>query len=401
MFREYYMPTNKEFKKLWNDCLFVLDTNILLNFYRYSEKTNVDFFSILDKISDRLWIPYQVAFEYQKNRIGVISDKMGAYKELDKIIDNQANNLKNAFKIAIQGKGFEKHPFIEIKEIENKIDKCFSEIKVQIKENEEKHPNLIKNDTIRERLSILLLDKIGQNFPEDRLKEIYKDGEKRYEEKIPPGFSDQDKKGNARYGDLIIWLEIIEKAKQKNQPVIFVVDDGKEDWWNIVRGKTIGPRPELMHEFFSEVKLQFYMYKSERFTSCAEKHLGLKFDSNTVKEIREVSKEKRNIPVDLAITTFSELLLKGFLSKSGTLDNFDKINISDYKNLLSKKRMIEKSIVDTQIKMLDLQNELDESLIPGHFLPGEFSKTLEISKLKAKISHLKDVRDDINNLIQK
>lgn len=404
MFRGYYEPSEAEFKKLWNDCLFVLDTNILLNFYRYSDKTNKDFFSVLEKISERLWIPYQVAFEYQKNRLSVISEKMGAYKELNKIIDSQPNN----FKTDVQGKGFERHPIIEIKEIESKIEKCYSEIKEQIKENEKKHPNYIKDDTIRERISILLKGKIGQKFSKEKLNEIFKDGEKRFDEKIPPGFSDQDKKGNARFGDLIIWFEIIEKAKQKNKPVIFIVDDSKEDWWNKVRGETIGPRPELIQEFFSEVNAQFYMYKSKRFMDYAEKHLNLTFDSDTVKEIQEVSKEQRDssgnfFPVGAisrGVISPSGSAPSDLYSKAISFDNYRRLDNSVFNDLLRKKGEIEKSIVENQIELLKLKDKQDEAFdMPGGWGLGDFSLTTKIARLEEKILRLKDVRDDINNIL--
>jgi len=39
-------------------------------------------------------------------------------------------------------------------------------------------------------------------------------------------------RGN-KFGDLIIWKEMIEKAKAEKRPIIFVTDDGKSDWWHI------------------------------------------------------------------------------------------------------------------------------------------------------------------------
>jgi copper chaperone CopZ len=402
-FREYYRPSKEEFEKLWEECLFVLDTNILLNFYRYSDKTNKDFFSILEKISDRLWIPYHVAYEYQKNRLSVISEKMEAYKELDKIMDNQSLIFKNAFKTAIQGKGFERHPVIEIKDINNKIDNCFSDIKKQIKENEGKHPDLIKNDSIRERISILLKDKIGQKFSDDKLQDIYKKGDERFGENIPPGFVDQNKKGYQRFGDLIIWFEIIEKANLVKKPIIFVVDDGKEDWWNIVRGKTTGPRPELLKEFYTEVNLQFYMYKSERFTSCAEKQLDLKFDSNTVKEIREVSQEKRDVTPQTDVSLVGPTPTKNsqeLLSTLFHMNLYDKVQDSDYTYLINKRKEIKRSIIDNQVKLLQLQDKYErQKLTPGTIF-GFYPLQIEISNLQGKIRELKSILVEIDDAIK-
>lgn len=87
-FREYYQPTLAEFKQLWDNGLIVLDTNVLLNFYRYSEKTSNDLFNTLEQFSDRLWIPYQVAKEYQKNRLAVIKSKKMPIKRFLTVLNN-------------------------------------------------------------------------------------------------------------------------------------------------------------------------------------------------------------------------------------------------------------------------------------------------------------------------
>ncbi|MFD2881820.1 PIN-like domain-containing protein [Paenibacillus rhizoplanae] len=47
------------------------DTNMLLNFHRYSNSTNKDFFNVLTRVKDRLWIPHQVLLEYMYNQESV------------------------------------------------------------------------------------------------------------------------------------------------------------------------------------------------------------------------------------------------------------------------------------------------------------------------------------------
>jgi len=69
IFPGYYRPTEEKFSNLWNSCLFVLDANVLLNLYRYSQETSNELIQILKQISDRLWIPHQAALEYQKKPI--------------------------------------------------------------------------------------------------------------------------------------------------------------------------------------------------------------------------------------------------------------------------------------------------------------------------------------------
>ena len=60
LFPGYYRPSEDEFSDLWKNCVFILDTNVLLNLYRYSEKYRNDFIKVLHKIETRLWILHQV-----------------------------------------------------------------------------------------------------------------------------------------------------------------------------------------------------------------------------------------------------------------------------------------------------------------------------------------------------
>jgi len=57
VFSAYYRPTEQEFQELWKSCLFVLDANVLLNLYRYSERTREEFVRILSEVRPRLNIP--------------------------------------------------------------------------------------------------------------------------------------------------------------------------------------------------------------------------------------------------------------------------------------------------------------------------------------------------------
>ena len=52
-----------------------------------------------------------------------------------------------------------------------------------------------------------------------------------------------------KFGDFFLWKELLEHGKEQKRPIIFVTDDKKEDWWLKVKGRTLGPRPELIAEF--------------------------------------------------------------------------------------------------------------------------------------------------------
>lgn len=89
----YYRPTSEQFKQLWNECLFVFDTNVLLDLYRYPEQTRKELLQTFHLIADRIWIPFQVALEYQENRLSVISEQVKRYDEVKKILRDMEKKL--------------------------------------------------------------------------------------------------------------------------------------------------------------------------------------------------------------------------------------------------------------------------------------------------------------------
>ena len=54
--------------ELWNDALIVFDTCALLDFYFLTEEYQQIMSDILIAMKDRIWIPAQVKYEFEKNR---------------------------------------------------------------------------------------------------------------------------------------------------------------------------------------------------------------------------------------------------------------------------------------------------------------------------------------------
>src|SRR5687768_8031296 len=93
LFRGYYRPKDKEFKKLWEECIFTLDANVLLHVYRFTPDTRQRFLSVLRRLRDRIWLPHQAAHEFHKNRLEVITHQDEVYKELTKLLDKHLSEI--------------------------------------------------------------------------------------------------------------------------------------------------------------------------------------------------------------------------------------------------------------------------------------------------------------------
>jgi hypothetical protein len=156
--------------------------------------------------------------------------------------------------------------------------------------NQDKQPYDV-SDAYRERLDVIFADRVGKAFPQDKLNDIRKIGEERYKKKIPPGFSDDKKNDPEKYGDLVIWEEIIVYAKQEQRSCIFITDDKKEDWWFRLGGRTYGPHPELIDEFQKKTGKSFYAYTHSQFIDHAGKYLNRPITDAAKKEIQNITED--------------------------------------------------------------------------------------------------------------
>ena len=97
LFPGHYRPGEDAFKKLWEKGVFVPDSNVLLNLYRYPERARKDFLNVLNKVKERIWVPHQVILEFQRNRLGVITSTLRPVKELTdeiKSMEIQVSKIK-------------------------------------------------------------------------------------------------------------------------------------------------------------------------------------------------------------------------------------------------------------------------------------------------------------------
>lgn len=254
-----YIPYDEEiFKELWNNATFVVDANILLNLYRYTKETQMKVLACLHNVSDRLWIPYNTAEEYFRNRMSVISEQNKIYSN----IKSQFNFEKiKSFIDSIRHLTIEKEILLDIvEEYENKI-------KELLDKNNKQSIDFLRNDVVLKEISKLFEGKVGDEISKEKLSEMKKQIDKRYENNIPPGFEDSKSKNNGRkYGDCINWLEVINYAKDNKKNIIYITDDKKSDWMAIVNNKKVGPRSELLNEFYNETNgMMIYIYTTETF----------------------------------------------------------------------------------------------------------------------------------------
>lgn len=302
---DYYILNKEREKNLWDNAIFVFDTSALCEMYRMSTRAKETMVEVLNFYKDRIWIPSHVFYEYKKNRINVIKEPIK-----EKYINPDFFNNRLIDDIKQYLKGIEEkpdyHPYIEeevLKQLKTDIENLSKQLKGIISsiKNEYKKRKLEilgqeQNDNILETVSKLT---VGSQFSYDEKIDIMREGAWRYSQSLPPGYGDsKTKEGIQRYGDLIIWKEIIRYAKENKRSIIFITKDVKSDWYEVHhrRKDPDCPRHELILEFREATGQDIWLFTLNQFVEGIEVLLKdkttLPFYSG-LEAIKESIKEQR------------------------------------------------------------------------------------------------------------
>ncbi len=286
-FPGYIKKNEKEIKEIWDNGVICFDANVLLNLYRYSNDTRNALLDLIKRFSSQIFLPHQSALEYNKNRYEVIADQEKAYKMFITSIDQIQKDLQT----------IRKPPFLSDK-LHKSLNKVFKEVTAEVQNSISKYTNFMRDDKIYEDLSGIFEGKITDEFSEKELSAIFKEGQSRFDNRIPPGFEDEKtKKGVNKFGDLVLWKQMIRIGKSGKKPIIFITDERKIDWWwKLKDGRNMGPRQELIEEMYLEAGVEFHMYSSERFLQYGLDRLEERKNDKALEEIAELKKgELENI----------------------------------------------------------------------------------------------------------
>jgi hypothetical protein len=310
-FPGYYKPSEEEFDKLWKNCIFSFDTNILLNVYRYSPKTRERLFEIWHKLNGRIWLPHQVALEYLQERLNVISHQSKPYRELQDMLDDASKSFTQKIEEFSKRHSFSSHT--DTKELLKILEDAHNQIKDKLNNSSASYPNLLESDNFWDKITQLFHEKVGEPYATEDASRNFKKAEHRFKQQQPPGYLDANKPEAERYGDVILWFQLIDYVKSEKKPLIFVTDDEKKDWWLKHKGKTVGPRPELIQEMLNDGGVEFYLYTGDRFLDYAAIFLGLEDEPEVAKEAEEVRHEQE-LGRKLALSQFMDSISESMAS---------------------------------------------------------------------------------------
>ena len=277
------MISIEEFQQIRSsEHLIVLDTNVLLELYRQSANISLDVINALKEIQNRIYVPRQVYDEYLKNYHKTCGDEKKKYKKVTKELSDSLKTLQDD--IAKRIGEYRKHNYTDISKLQNDLNEKIKDTQNIITNFEKSHHaeiqlniDFLENDKVKEFVDLLHNQgNIGKKIPFSKKLLLLQEGQIRYDNLIPPGFCDSAKVGEAKYGDLFVWKDIITIANEKNTNIIFVCNDTKEDWWEKNKDIPIDLRQELNEEFKeTNPSLNIHFLTLDKFFSYLAEELKL------------------------------------------------------------------------------------------------------------------------------
>lgn len=285
-FEWYFQAEDLELAEIWKTGTLTLDTNVLLDLYRYHEDTRNEILKAIRKFEGRLWISRQAAEEFFRNRSKVIIDSTNGFKDaednlekLEKSIASTVNQLRSNRII----------PKSIAEDLEEALANSMKKSRTALIGTKSSFPDYLTSDPVLDELLHLFEGAVGPEYTEDQRKVAVTEAERRKKYKIPPGYLDDKKEGEGAYGDYLVWRQILEHSKSSAKPMLLVTSERKDDWWERVSGRTVGPRQELQREAYEFAEQRILIYQTERFLQFSAKSAGVDVAENVMQEILALS----------------------------------------------------------------------------------------------------------------
>jgi hypothetical protein len=172
----YFNPSKDEIDNAWKKGILTVDTNVLLDLYRYNEGTRNSLLQSLQKFEGKKWLSHQAATEFFRNRTKVIVASEKAFKRAQEDTEKLSGSLETA---VAQLKGNHIIPADVASKLHETVKDSISQAQAKIVQAKETYPRFIKEDPILDQLSALFKDAVGDDFKKEDKKKIEEQAEER------------------------------------------------------------------------------------------------------------------------------------------------------------------------------------------------------------------------------
>ncbi|MEU1396971.1 PIN-like domain-containing protein [Micromonospora zamorensis] len=274
--------------------IVALDTNVLLDLYRYAKRSREESIKALEAIAPRLFMPAQVQEEFWRNRDQVIREIVRR-NPLAGVRDAKRSALA-----ALSDWGRNTMSDDDVDALKKEMEATFNQVLAKMQPSGQGlHLRAalsdVKADAVLGHLEVLFGGRVGRPFDKDRLVELVAEGRARFARRIPPGYMDADKADQSEEGtgDFLIWEQLIAQAKEARKDIVFVTRDLKEDWWRLdAVNSPIGPRVELVNEMRDRAGVRFLLAApGDLWDVVSEKFKDVPMSQSTVNDAEQLSED--------------------------------------------------------------------------------------------------------------
>ena len=305
-FQAYYPLTDAERKELWTSGTFVVDTNVLLHLHRFPRPAAEDLLTVLETLGDRLWVPHLVAVEYHQRLAQIFAEQKVEIENVEAKIAEVEGGLTQHMANRLQGR----HTTLDPDVLSGTLKQATAEMKAHLAAAKAATPQFGDGDPIQPRVKALLSGRIGPGpNSQGDLDEMYREAEPLLTDKRPPGYIDFLQKSTgaqgastagdrgevyrhnglryqSAYGDYVLWQQVLDEVPNRaaGAPLVLITDDRKEDWWHRPKGRTWGPRIELVHDAQKAGASTLTLLTSSRLLEKAQTELNVTLKADSVEQ---------------------------------------------------------------------------------------------------------------------
>lgn len=247
-FEGYKSPSLDDQAAVLSKGMVVPDANVLLNLYRYTNDARDNLLTVLERLSDRLWIPHQVLEEFWRNRESVLRDPRDTEKTSREMRDSRTQAVARfrawANRVSLPGDSAD--PLVAA--LEQGFDAALRTIEAYSDSGAAESARDTNKDPVLRRLEPIFTGRVGAPMTSTQYERAVAEALRRIETREPPGYLDKKKEDDYAAGDFLVWEQVLCEAADRNCDVLFVTGDVKEDWWRRSSGESRGPRLELVRE---------------------------------------------------------------------------------------------------------------------------------------------------------
>lgn len=296
-FETFRTLTDTDYTTVLGSALVVVDTNVLLNLYRYHAETRAAMIQVLGALGDRLFVPHRVMEEFWRNRERAATRPLEDVRTSVRDLGRHFDSIREVLRQWVNRGALAPDAAHQLQEIiDAQAETVASAIQALVDPDQVPATRNTGNDPVLQALEPCLAGRVGPPMPADAYKAALTEGRRRAAAGEPPGFGDQQKSKRddvvGAAGDYLVWEQTLLAAESRKLDVVIVTADMKPDWWRLEGTFPRGPRTELVAELLTRSGRQLYLMRPEALLEHAATALSVTVEESSVAEVQRAGQDE-------------------------------------------------------------------------------------------------------------